>query len=75
MNMEIRKAEGQPVTSADRQQAVTESLRQIARMSRFADRKKGIRSYQVQTKNDPWIPALFVICFILPAWPVPSITA
>lgn len=67
MNMEIRKAEGQPVTSADRQQAVTESLRQIARMSRFADRKKGIRSYQVQTKNDPWIPVLFVLCFILPA--------
>lgn len=66
MNMEIRKAEGQPLTTADRQQAVTESLRQIARMSRFVDRKKGIRSYQSHVKNDPWIPILFVICFVLP---------
>ncbi|MCJ2059135.1 capsule biosynthesis protein [Methylobacterium sp. J-048] len=66
MNMEIRKAEGQPLTTADRQQAITESLRQIARMSRFVDRKKGIRSYQSHVKNDPWIPILFVICFVLP---------
>jgi len=66
MNMEIRKAEGQPLTTADRQQAVTESLRQIARMSRFVDRKKGIRSYQNHVKNDPWIPILFVVCFVLP---------
>ncbi|MEE7450319.1 capsule biosynthesis protein [Methylobacterium radiotolerans] len=66
MNMEIRKAEGQPVTPADRQQAVSESLRQIARMSRFADRKKGIRSYQADAKNDPWIPILFIVCFLLP---------
>ena len=66
MNMEIRKAEGQPVTTTDRQQAIAESLRQIARMSRFADRKKGIRSYHNQVKNDPWIPILFVVCFVLP---------
>jgi capsular polysaccharide transport system permease protein len=66
MNMEIRKAEGQPLTTADRQQAITESLRQIARMSRFADRKKGIRSYQTSVKSDPWIPILFVVCFVLP---------
>ncbi|MCJ2071472.1 capsule biosynthesis protein [Methylobacterium sp. J-030] len=66
MNMEIRKAEGQPVTTAERQKAITESLRQIARMSRFADRKKGIRSYQSNVKNDPWIPILFAICFVLP---------
>ena len=66
MNMEIRNAEGQPVTTTDRQQAIAESLRQIARMSRFADRKKGIRSYHNQVKNDPWIPILFVVCFVLP---------
>lgn len=66
MNMEIRKAEGQPVTTAERQQAITESLRQIARMSRFADRKKGIRSYQSHVKSDPWVPILFVVCFVLP---------
>jgi capsular polysaccharide transport system permease protein len=66
MNMEIRKAEGQPVTTIDRQQAIAESLRQIARMSRFADRKKGIRSYQTHAKNDPWIPILFILCFVVP---------
>jgi capsular polysaccharide transport system permease protein len=66
MNMEIRKAEGQPVTTADRQQAITESLRQIARMSRFVDRKKGIRSFQTSAKSDPWVPILFVLCFVLP---------
>ena len=66
MNMEIRRAEGQPLTTADRQQAVAESLKQIARMSRFADRKKGIRSYQSHVKSDPWIPVLFVLCFVLP---------
>ena len=66
MNMEIRGPEGQPVTTIDRQQAISESLRQIARMSRFADRRKGIRSYQNQVKSDPWIPILFVVCFVLP---------
>ena len=66
MNMEIRKAEGLPLTTADRQQAVAESLRQIARMSRFADRKKGIRSYQSHVKSDPWIPLLLMLCFVLP---------
>ncbi len=66
MNMEIGKPEGRPLTTADRQQAIAESLRQFARMSRFADRRKGIRSYQSHVKSDPWLPVLFVICFILP---------
>jgi capsular polysaccharide transport system permease protein len=64
--MELRKAEGQPVTTADRQQAIAESLRQLARTSRFVDRKKGVRSYQTHAKADPWIPILFVVCFVLP---------
>ena len=66
MNMEIRKVEGQPLTTADRQQAISDSLRQIARVSRFADRKKGIRSFQDQGKTDPWRLALFALCFVLP---------
>lgn len=67
MNMEIGKPEGRPLTPADRQQQIAESLRQFARMSRFADRRKGIRSYQSHVKSDPWVPVLFVICFVLPA--------
>lgn len=66
MNVEIRNPQGQPLTTADRSKAVAESLRQIARLSRFADRKKGIRSYQSHAKSDPWLPILFVLCFVLP---------
>lgn len=66
MNVEIRDPRGQPLTTADKSQAVAESLRQIARLSRFADRKKGIRSYQSHVKRDPWLPVLFVLCFVLP---------
>lgn len=66
MNMEIGKPEGRPLTPADRQQQIAESLRQFARMSRFADRRKGIRSYQSHVKSDPWTPVLFVLCFVLP---------
>ena len=66
MNVEIRNPQGQPLTTADRSKAVAESLSQIARLSRFADRKKGIRSYQSHVKSDPWLPILFVLCFVLP---------
>jgi capsular polysaccharide transport system permease protein len=67
MNMEIGKPEGRPLTPADRQQAIAESLRQFARMSRFADRRKGIRSYQTHVKSDPWLPVLFVLFFVIPS--------
>lgn len=66
MNAETRTPPGQPLTTADRSNAVAESLRQIARVSRFADRKKGIRSYQSHVKTDPLIPLLFVVCFLIP---------
>jgi capsular polysaccharide transport system permease protein len=67
MTVDIRNPQGQPLTTADRSNAVAESLRQIARVSRFADRKKGIRSYQTHVKSDPWVPVLFVLCFLLPS--------
>lgn len=66
MTVEIRNPQGQPLTTADRSHAVAESLRQIARASRFADRKKGIRSYQTHIKRDPWIPVLFLLLCVLP---------
>ncbi|MCJ2035391.1 capsule biosynthesis protein [Methylobacterium sp. J-068] len=67
MSVEIRTPQGQPLTTADRSNAVAESLRQIARVSRFADRKKGIRSYQSHVKSDPLIPLLFCVCFLIPS--------
>lgn len=66
MSVEIRNPQGQPLTTADRSNAVAESLRQIARVSRFADRKKGIRSYQTHVRRDPWIPVLLALCFVVP---------
>lgn len=66
MNVEIRNPQGQPVSVADRSNAVAESLRQIARASRFADRNKGIRSYQSHVKGDPWTPILFLVLCVLP---------
>lgn len=66
MNVELRNPKGQPLTTADRSNAVSESLRQIARASRFADRNKGIRSYQSHVKTDPWIPVLFLALCVVP---------
>lgn len=67
MTIEVRNPQGQPVTTADRSYAVAESLRQIARVSRFADRKKGIRSYKSHVRRDPYIPVLFVLLFLIPS--------
>jgi len=66
MSVETGNPQGQALSTADRSNAVAESLRQIARVSRFADRKKGIRSYQSHVRRDPWIPILFVLLFVLP---------
>ena len=66
MNMEIRRAAGKSLKAPDRQRAITEALQQFTRLSSVMDRKKGVRSYQSHIKDDPWIPILFVICFVLP---------
>ena len=64
--MHARRAEGRLLKIADRQAGISQSLRQIARVPGLADRKKGIRSYQSHIKSDPWLPILFVVCFVLP---------
>ena len=66
MSVETGNPQAQALSTADRSNAVAESLRQIARVSRFADRKKGIRSYQSHVRRDPWIPVLFGLLFVLP---------
>ncbi len=66
MSVDISPPPSQPLTTAARSNTVAESLRQVARVSRFADRKKGIRSYQSHVKSDPYIPILFVACFVVP---------
>lgn len=67
MSVDISTSPAQPVTTADRSNTVAESLRQVARVSRFVDRKKGIRSYQSHVKSDPYVPILFVVCFVIPS--------
>lgn len=67
MTVDIRNPQGQPLSTAERSNAVAESLKQVARVSRFVDRKKGIRSYQTHVKRDPVVPILFVLLFLLPA--------
>ncbi|GEP08840.1 capsule biosynthesis protein [Methylobacterium gnaphalii] len=66
MTVEIRTPQGQALTTADRSNAVAESLRQMARASRFADRNKGIRSYHSHVKSDPLLPFLFVAICLVP---------
>ncbi|MCE4226098.1 capsule biosynthesis protein [Methylobacterium sp. C25] len=66
MTVEIRTPQGQALTTADRSNAVAESLRQMARASRFADRNKGIRSYHSHVKSDPMLPLLFVVLCLVP---------
>jgi capsular polysaccharide transport system permease protein len=67
MTVEIRNPQGQALTTADRSNAVAESLKQMARASRFADRNKGIRSYQSHVKTDPLLPILFVLLCLVPS--------
>ncbi len=66
MTVEIRNPKGQPLTTAERSNAVAESLRHLARTSRFADRKKGIQSYDSHLKRDGIVRILFLTCFVLP---------
>lgn len=66
MTVEIRNPQGQALTTADRSNAVAESLKQMARASRFADRNKGIRSYQSHVRSDPLLLPLFVLLCLVP---------
>ncbi len=66
MSTEISSPSGAPLTTADRSTAVAESLKRFARIARQSDHKKGIRAYQTHIRRDPWIPALFLVLFLLP---------
>ncbi|MCJ2101250.1 capsule biosynthesis protein [Methylobacterium sp. E-046] len=65
MSTDVQRTAGRPPRAADRQRAMAEAL-QLTRLTGMIDRKKGIRSYQSHVKDDPWIPILFALCFVLP---------
>lgn len=66
MTVEIRNPKGQKLTTAERSNAVAESLRHLARTSRFADRKKGIQPYVGHRQNAGVVRLLFLACFVIP---------
>ena len=66
MNMETRKAGGQPIAAPQNQKAIAKVLQRLPNVPSFRDRKKGVTSYQSHVKSDPWILILFVVCFVLP---------
>ena len=66
MSTEISSPSGTPLTTADRSTAVSESLKRFARIARQSDRKRGIRAYRTHVRRDGWIPALFLLLFVLP---------
>lgn len=66
MNTQVEKAGGRPSKGIDRNKVIAHSLRQFARLPGLPDTKKGVRSYQSHVKSDPWLPLLFVVCFVLP---------
>jgi capsular polysaccharide transport system permease protein len=66
MNMQVEKAGSRSLKGIDRQKVIAQSLRQFARLPGLPDGKKGVRSYQSHVKSDPWLPILFVVCFVLP---------
>ncbi len=66
MSNGVRKAQGEPVTAYGQTTNITGAVRQMARVPRFLDSKTGIRSYQSHVKTDPWLPILFMLCFVVP---------
>ncbi|WP_232632041.1 capsule biosynthesis protein [Methylobacterium sp. Leaf118] len=66
MTTEISSPTGSGLTTGDRSTAVAESLKRFARIARQSDHRKGIRAYKTHVRRDPWVPALFVLLFVLP---------
>ncbi|RVU16006.1 capsule biosynthesis protein [Methylobacterium oryzihabitans] len=67
MTVDARNPEGQPLSPADRSRMISQSLRQMARVSRFSDPKKGMRAIRAQGRRDIITPILFVALFVIPA--------
>lgn len=66
MSNSAPKSHGQSAALNDQRTTLSGALRQMMRVPGFLDSKSGIRSYQSHVKNDPWIPILFALCFVLP---------
>lgn len=68
MTVDVRNPQGRALTPAERSKVISESLRQMARVSRFANRRKGGRaSYGSARKSDTVTPILFALLVVLPA--------
>ncbi|GJD47861.1 hypothetical protein OPKNFCMD_0573 [Methylobacterium crusticola] len=67
MTVDARNPQGQPLSPADRSRMIGEALRQAARVSRFSDPNRSMRTIRSRTRRDIVTPILFVCLFVLPS--------
>lgn len=67
MTIDVRTPQGHALTASDRSQVISDALRQMARVSRFADTKAITRApIAVGRRRDYVTPILFLVLFVLP---------
>ncbi|GJE00258.1 capsule biosynthesis protein [Methylobacterium isbiliense] len=67
MTVDARNPQGQPLTPSERSRMISESLRQMARVSRYNDPRQQIRGVRAHRRRDIITPLLFVGLFLLPS--------
>ncbi|ACL57034.1 capsule polysaccharide transporter [Methylobacterium nodulans] len=66
MTVDARNPTGQPLNPAERSRLVSESLRQMARVSRYNDPRQQLREARALRRRDFITPILFVALVVLP---------
>ncbi|WP_407522413.1 capsule biosynthesis protein [Methylobacterium oryzisoli] len=67
MTVDARNPQGQPLTPSERSRMISETLRQMARVSRYNDPRQQIRGVRAHRRRDIVTPLLFLGVFVLPA--------
>ncbi|ACL56648.1 capsule polysaccharide transporter [Methylobacterium nodulans] len=66
MTVDARNPTGQPLDPAERSRLISESLRQMARVSRYNDPRQQLREARALRRRDFITPILFVALVVLP---------
>ncbi|ACA20290.1 capsule polysaccharide export protein-like protein [Methylobacterium sp. 4-46] len=67
MTADARPPTGQPLEPIERSRLISESLRQMARISRYNDPRQQLREARAQRRRDYVTPILFLALFVLPS--------
>ncbi|MFE1599103.1 capsule biosynthesis protein [Methylobacterium sp. ID0610] len=67
MTVDARNPTGQPLNPAERSRLISESLRQMARVSRYNDPRQQLREARALRRRDILTPVLFVALFVVPS--------